>query len=76
MCEENMKLPEGKTCSDCIQFNYCKEFLSLSGDETNCDWSPSYFSECVASAPRTVARGVKREQGEVVKVGKISMFKV
>jgi len=49
MYEQNMKLPEGKTCSDCVQFNHCKDFLRLSGDETNCDWSPSYFCAVVAN---------------------------
>ena len=41
--EEDMELPEGKTCRDCVRFLYCVAFLDLSGEETSCDWSPSYF---------------------------------
>ena len=36
--DAEMKLPEGKTCSDCRNFRFCKGFLGLKGTETKCDW--------------------------------------
>jgi hypothetical protein len=42
--EPGMRLPEGKTCSDCARFRKCNDFLG--GDIANnrvCDWAPSYF---------------------------------
>jgi hypothetical protein len=40
-----MKLPEGKTCRDCKWwFGLCSWLIcSRTGDETECDWSPSKF---------------------------------
>jgi hypothetical protein len=43
---DDMKLPEGKTCSDCRSWARCKKFIgSLTGKETTCDWAPSRFEE-------------------------------
>lgn len=40
------KLPEGKSCNDCANFKpTCQWLISLSGNETNCDWNPSRFVE-------------------------------
>jgi len=38
-----MKLPDGKTCSDCKIFTRCKSFSGIKGNETSCEWSPSQF---------------------------------
>lgn len=41
--EDDMRLPEGKTCADCVRFPGCKSFIGITGLETSCDWAPSYF---------------------------------
>ena len=38
-----MLLPRGKTCKDCVRFQRGEWLISLKGNETNCDWSPSKF---------------------------------
>ena len=38
------KLPEGRTCRDCLHFKpKCEWLLSREGHETECDWEPSRF---------------------------------
>jgi hypothetical protein len=40
-----MKLPAGRKCRDCKHFTAkCEWLISLTGDETECDWSPSKFA--------------------------------
>ena len=41
--KNDMILPIGKTCKDCIHFKRCEWLIGLKGNETNCDWSPSKF---------------------------------
>lgn len=43
---ENMKLPDGKTCKDCFYFKKTYVWLiQCKPDRTTCDWSPSRFTE-------------------------------
>jgi predicted nuclease with TOPRIM domain len=39
----DMKLPDGWTCKQCIFFKRCQMLISVQGHETTCDWSPSRF---------------------------------
>ncbi len=42
---EQMNLPEGMTCGDCVHCNRCTMmFGHIPADEV-CDWSPSRFRE-------------------------------
>jgi hypothetical protein len=43
--DDEMKLPEGKTCKDCARFSWCKAFFSAHDISawTSCDWWPSRF---------------------------------
>lgn len=43
--ENEMNLPEGKTCGDCGQFPRCKALLGRIEADEYCDWSPSRFVE-------------------------------
>ena len=43
--EPDMRLPEGKTCSDCRLFKGCKGFFGCKPDAIECDFSPSRFRE-------------------------------
>lgn len=44
---EQMNLPEGKTCGDCVHCRRCTlMFGHIPADEV-CDWSPSRFREKV-----------------------------
>jgi len=37
----DMKLPDGKTCGDCAHFKRtCEWLISCNPAATNCDWSP------------------------------------
>jgi hypothetical protein len=41
---EEMNLPAGKTCGDCVHFRHCNLiFGHIAADEV-CDWSPSRFA--------------------------------
>lgn len=52
---DNMKLPEGKTCSDCRNWPSCRAFVgSLTGKETSCDWAPNRFVESNESLMRQI----------------------
>ena len=42
----DMKLPEGKSCINCIHWLRCKGLIfTLEPESTSCDWSPSRFKE-------------------------------
>ncbi len=43
--DEDMKLPAGKTCADCMRFEGCKKFIQCKGTNQWCDWAPSVFIE-------------------------------
>lgn len=45
MTENDMKLPEGKTCADCANYEDCKFLFQCRAENTVCDWSPSYFRQ-------------------------------
>jgi hypothetical protein len=46
MNNDDMALPEGKTCSDCAHWKRCSNLIDdLDGTETTCDWAPSRFRE-------------------------------
>lgn len=45
-----MKLPPGKTCSDCVHFARCARLVGAKETWTSCDWSPSRFQ------PRPLSR--------------------
>ena len=43
---DDMALPEGMTCADCIRYRSCQGFIGekyINDKATRCDWSPSYF---------------------------------
>ena len=44
---ENMRLPDGKTCSGCVHDKRCKFLISRKGTETECDFYPSKFQDDV-----------------------------
>ena len=38
-----MKLPAGKTCSDCWHFDWCKVAYGVKPENTSCDFEPVRF---------------------------------
>lgn len=42
--EDDMKLPENRTCSDCHNFSHCVKMYGVKEHYTTCDFSPSRFS--------------------------------
>ena len=43
--KEEIKLPVGKTCSDCIWLEGCEELYHVDGTEVACHFMPSKFIE-------------------------------
>ena len=41
--DDDMKLPEGKTCGDCHYYRFCCGFFMCPQQNTKCDWSPSKY---------------------------------
>ena len=44
MGDNDIMLPEGKTCKDCKHYHRCGQFINIDGDEIQCDFSPSRFA--------------------------------
>lgn len=45
---DDMALPPGKSCADCLGFERCLAFIGaahINERATRCDWSPSHFVE-------------------------------
>lgn len=40
---DDMDLPRGKTCGDCVHFKRCAFLVGAKAEYTRCDWSPSLF---------------------------------
>lgn len=51
----DMQLPAGATCRDCVGFFRCTKIISRRGHETECDWSPSAFRPA-QTTPATTCR--------------------
>jgi hypothetical protein len=63
---DDMKLPVGKTCSDCRKWSQCKRIIgSLTGKETICDWAPSRFEENNESLLRQI-EALQNEKTELM----------
>ncbi|WP_325950216.1 hypothetical protein [Pseudomonas putida] len=45
--EDQMNLPEGKTCGDCVHCRRCTLMFGHIPADESCDWSPSRFREAV-----------------------------
>lgn len=42
---KSMALPDGKTCSDCRHFSFCRQYPGENiAQNTSCDWFPIRFS--------------------------------
>lgn len=41
--DDDMKLPMGSVCSDCVSFKRCEWLIGALPKATACDWSPSRF---------------------------------
>jgi hypothetical protein len=39
-----MKLPEGKTCGDCVYFARCSKLVGAKEDWTSCDFHPRQYA--------------------------------
>ncbi|OBY90727.1 hypothetical protein A6723_021105 [Pseudomonas sp. AU11447] len=42
---DDMSLPEGKTCGDCVHCRRCTIMFGHIPADESCDWSPSRFRE-------------------------------
>jgi hypothetical protein len=40
---DDMLLPDGYTCRDCLHVARCRWLISVDEDNVACDWSPSRF---------------------------------
>lgn len=56
MSERDMRLPAGKTCSDCVHFRRCEGLFQCPSNADHCDFSPSRFvSREIAELSRIAA---------------------
>lgn len=46
----DMSLPEGKTCGDCVHVRRCTAMFGHIPEDEACDWSPSRFRASVPVA--------------------------
>ena len=44
-CCDDMRLPAGKRCGDCVHIRRCKVMFGHADDDVFCDWSPSRFKD-------------------------------
>ena len=47
---DDMLLPSGKHCTDCVSFQKCVAFIGpkhINDKQTRCDWAPSRFRQKV-----------------------------
>ena len=42
---DNMDLPDGKTCNDCVHCRRCTLMFGHIPADESCDWAPSRFTE-------------------------------
>ncbi len=49
--EREMRLPEGKTCGDCVHFERCNKLVGSCVSWTSCDFHPSRFQEVARLRP-------------------------
>ncbi|MPR00718.1 hypothetical protein F0169_00720 [Pseudomonas sp. MAFF 212408] len=47
---DQMNLPEGKTCGECVHCKRCTAMFGHIPADESCDWSPSRFREAVPVA--------------------------
>ena len=59
--EDDMRLPKGKTCSDCRFYQSCVDFFGCEPTNEGCDWSPSSFVEKCDATPPAAGSGDARE---------------
>jgi hypothetical protein len=47
MNEDDMKIPEGKTCESCFHLSKCEKLYGVISGSVSCGWSPSHYTEKV-----------------------------
>lgn len=47
---DDMDLPEGKTCGDCVHVHRCTSMFGHIPEDMACDWSPSRFREALPAS--------------------------
>lgn len=50
--DDDMKLPEGKTCGDCRHIKRCTALFGVKATNTFCDFAPSCFSDAMLRASK------------------------
>ena len=54
----DMALPPGKTCGDCVHFKRCEWLIQCKREYTRCDWAPSRFREAAVDWIDIAARAI------------------
>lgn len=77
MLDDDMVLPDGKTCGDCVHWKRCSNLIDdLDLTNTECDFAPSRFREkikCYICRERDavanfLGQGLCRECGTEIKI--------
>lgn len=56
---DDMDLPEGKTCGDCVHCGRCTSIFGHIPADESCDWSPSRFRPAVTSGEPVTLANIK-----------------
>jgi hypothetical protein len=64
MSEEDMKLPGGKTCKDCLHYRKCARLVGVGPNWKSCDWSPSRFKLNMLAGRTITIKAERRDGGE------------
>lgn len=56
---DDMDLPEGKTCGDCVHCRRCTAMFGHIPTDESCDWRPSRFRPTVTAAEPVTLSTVK-----------------
>jgi hypothetical protein len=56
---DDMDLPEGKTCGDCVHGRRCTAMFGHIPADESCDWSPSRFRPTATDAALIILATVK-----------------
>lgn len=72
---DDMDLPEGKTCGDCVHCGRCTSIFGHIPADESCDWSPSRFRQAVTSSEPVTLANVKPPRNMRVRVPAVAEIK-
>lgn len=63
--EDQMNLPEGMTCGDCVHCRRCTSMFGHIPADESCDWSPSRFREAKLETLQTPEKHLQANNASI-----------